>query len=84
MLIFEVKVEKKSVYYYTRVNTGTKIKKKVIYLFSTIEATHRLPIIVKYADCDSPKCAHSIINKHWILILDFLSHHHARHASASC
>ena len=84
MLIFWVKVEKKSAYYYTRVNTGTKIKKKkVIYLFSTTEAMHRLPII-KYADCESPKCAHSVINKHWILILDFLSHHHACHASASC
>ena len=44
------------------------------------EATHRLPI-VRCADCDSPKCAHVVINKHWIL---FLSHHHACRTSASC
>ena len=45
-----------------------------------IEATHRLPI-VKCADCDSPKYARAVINKHWIL---FLSRRHARRASASC
>ena len=78
-------MKKKSAYfknYYTRVNTCTKIKNnKVVYLFLSIfEATHRLPI-VKYADCDGPKCARSAISKHWIL---FLSRRHARRASASC
>ena len=53
---------------YTRVNTGTKIKRQQVCqsLFS---------------DCDGPKCAHAVINKHWIL---FLSRRHARRASASC
>ena len=69
-------------YYTRRVNAGTKIKKQQVCqsLFSIIEATHRLPII-KYADCDGPKCVRAVINQHWIL---FLSRRHARRASASC
>ena len=69
-------------YYTRRVNAGTKIKKQQVCqsLFSIIEATHRLPII-KYANCDGPKCVRAVINQHWIL---FLSRRHARRASASC
>ena len=54
----EVWGEKKNVLnYYTRVNMATKIKKQQACqsLFSIIWAGHRLPI-VKWADCDGPKC----------------------------